>query len=91
MKTHPLTGRAYPKGYFDAETTETLLMLADVDVPRKSIERWTLEQRAEAGDWALRSHLRASDNLNRVPPKPECVKLAEVRREPGNTGTVFDI
>jgi hypothetical protein len=94
MKTNPLTGKTYPKYYFDAERVETLLLLADEPISRKVIEGWTREQRHDAGDWALRCHCRASDNLNRVPPKPECVMAAAVprdQRERGDTGTVFDL
>jgi hypothetical protein len=69
--THPLTGRPYPKDFFDVEATETLLLLTDYEIPRDVIEKWTPEQRAEAGNYAMRVHLKASDNLRvRVPPIP---------------------
>jgi hypothetical protein len=70
MNTHPLTGNRYPKDYFDTDTVVTLLLLADVDASAETIASWTPEERHSAGDWALRSHLRASDNLNRVPARP---------------------
>lgn len=70
--THPLTGKKYPAGYFDAETVETLLLLADVECA--DVSKWTQQQQAEAGNWALRSHLKASDNTHvRVPLRPEWV------------------
>lgn len=69
--THPLTGRPYLVGYFDKETTETLLLLVDVDSDQLDVWSWNAQQLREAGDWALRTHLRASDNVTvPVPPRP---------------------
>lgn len=78
----PRTGRAYPKEFFSVEMVDTLLMLVDAVVPTELIAGWSDEDRKAAGDWALRRHLRASDNLNRVPSMPECVK---------RDATVFDL
>jgi hypothetical protein len=93
MKTDPRTGRPYAKEPFSAEAVDTLLCLADAPVPMEVILGWNSEQIQMAGDWALRVHLRASDNLNRVPPKPAHVAEAEIPREAydGKTGTVMDI
>lgn len=35
-----------------------------------ALAAWTEEQRHEVANWALRVHLRASDNNNLVPPRP---------------------
>jgi hypothetical protein len=92
MKTHPLNGRPYAKDAFDAVTVDTLLCLADAPAPMEVILSWSEEQLVAAGDWALRVHLRASDNLNRVPPKPDHVGAVECSREGyGDSGTVFDV
>lgn len=84
MKTNPLTGRPYTKDYFNAEAVHALLLAeGSFDVPLAAVQRWTDEERRAAGDWALRSHLRASDNLNRVPARPECVEHDGWRCLPG--------
>lgn len=70
MKTHPFTGKPYPAGYFTPATVAILLSLASIEVPEATIQAWTDQQRHDAGDWAIRTHARASDNLNQVPPKP---------------------
>lgn len=73
MKTHPFTGKRYSKSFFDARMVESLLLLVAVDIEAGVVARWTPDQLQQAGDWALRTHLRASDNTNRVPPRPEFV------------------
>jgi hypothetical protein len=94
FKTHPMSGQRYRKTDFDPEAVDLLLLLVDEVVPRAAIDAWTQEERHAVGDWALRTHLRASDNLNRVPSKPECVRRDAVsldQREYSETGTVMDL
>jgi hypothetical protein len=50
--------------------TRDLLMLVGLEVPLTHILRWTAKQREQAEEWASKSHLRASDNIVRVPVKP---------------------
>jgi hypothetical protein len=78
MKTDPRTGCAYEKDAFNADAVDTLLCLVDVRVPIEVIRGWTPEQLQTAGDWAVRSHLRASDNSTRVGRKPAHVDTAEL-------------
>src|SRR5690242_12844657 len=47
-------------------------------------------QRAIVADYAARVHLRASDNLVRVPQKPDFIKLDGIKPT-GNTGTLHDL
>jgi len=90
MRISPLTGKPYPKDYFEPEAVDTLLCLADAPVPMEVILGWNAEQLSEAGDWALRTHLWASDNSNRIPAKPRHVAEAEeslsIPREGGGEG-----
>jgi hypothetical protein len=53
----------------DPRITRDLLLLIPIVVPRSEIRRWMPTQVAEAEKWAARVHLRASDNIVRVPPK----------------------
>ena len=90
--THPLTGKRYPAGFFDPGTVDDLLLLVDVQAPTYLIKKWTPEQLAEAGNWAMRTHVRASDNpYVRVPSKPDFLKIAEGAPVRGDEGTVFDL
>jgi hypothetical protein len=73
MKTHPGTGKPYPKGFFTVGTVMVLLALVAVEVEEQLVVSWTEQERHEAGDWAIRVHFSASDNLNRVPERPEHV------------------
>ena len=54
----------------DSEILSDLLILVGVDVPVAIVTRWTKKQREEAEKWAAKTHLKASDNNVRVPPKP---------------------
>ena len=54
-----------------------VLLLVGVTVPLERIEPWTPLERALAYDWAIRVHLRASDNQVRERPKPSFVTAAE--------------
>lgn len=93
MKTDPRTGRPYRKdAWKNLAVVIDLLEMVDSPVLEDIVTSWTDEEIHAAGDWALRSYYRASDNLNRVPPKPECVRLGERPRQGyGNTATVMDI
>lgn len=53
-----------------------MLLLVGVTVPEGAMNRWAPLEKCIVGDWAARVHLSASDNLNRVPPRPSIV-LAE--------------
>jgi hypothetical protein len=61
------------------ETTllQDVLLMVNVDLPRELLCRWSVQERAIVEDWACRLHLRASDNIVRVPPKPDLVTRAE--------------
>lgn len=80
FKSNPLTGNKYNRRFFTAERVVTLLFLTDIsekisfDTLTRIVTDWTREQQNEAGDWALRTHLNASDNLNRVPRCPDVVQ-----------------
>lgn len=55
----------------DPRALRGLLELVSVDVPLNVIRyAWSWDERAAAEDWAVRTHLRASDNIIRVPPCP---------------------
>lgn len=75
FKVHPLTSKPYAAGFFDVDTVETMLLLAGVEhISRHTICTWSKQELHEAGDWAIRIHLRASDNIHtRVPPRPKHV------------------
>lgn len=55
----------------DPETTIGLLELVDVTITPETLKTWTPLMIAEAEEWAGRTHLRASDNIVRVPPRPD--------------------
>lgn len=57
----------------DNEVTQTRLMLISIaPIPSlDEIQTWTDSQCLLSDDWAFAEHLRASDNLNRVPAVPE--------------------
>lgn len=54
----------------DPVALRDMLELVSIDVPLKVVKAWSWDERAAAEDWAGRSHLRASDNIIRVPPCP---------------------
>lgn len=69
---------------------ETCLLLVDTKVPRELICRWSVKQRAIGEDWAIRLHLRASDNNTvRVPQKPDFVTKAEKSKLPHAESSAF--
>jgi len=60
----------------DNESVEASLLLVDLD-PQPTlaeISTWSTEQCLLAQDWACLVHVRASDNINRVPAMPEHLK-----------------
>jgi len=62
------------------ETLRDLLALVSRRASLNALRSWTPNQRAAAEKWAAATHLRASDNVVRVPPMPACVKcLKEIR------------
>lgn len=72
--TNPFTGGRYPADYFRPNVVRDLLLLVSVEVTPALVEGWSEEQRKAAGNWALRVHLKASDNNTvRVPEKPSFV------------------
>src|SRR6185437_1499498 len=79
----PRSGRPYPKSCFSVAQVSGLLSLVDTVVPLKRISTWSADDLLAAGYRALRTHLRASDNSNRVPPVPECVRRDRVESEYG--------
>jgi hypothetical protein len=59
---------------------DSLLLLADAPVPMETILGWSVGQLRAAGDWALRTYLRAADNAHvRVPVKPAHVIAGQVK------------
>ena len=53
---------------------EAFLMVTGDDVDIEKVKKWTYEQRYNVRYWLRQYMLRASDNIVRVPPRPECVK-----------------
>lgn len=55
-----------------AEDTYTaLLLVSDTEhVTEDQVRSWSTDQRADAFDWAMSVHYRASDNCVVVPPRP---------------------
>lgn len=56
------------------EVTSGLLLLVGLELRRSSFYSWRDETRREVETWASLSHLSASDNPVRVPPKPEVLR-----------------
>lgn len=68
--SHPgCTERRDPGG-----ATQDFLSLVCCDVPKRVIRKWTPQQVELAEKWAGAVHLRASDNIVRVPPMPKFLK-----------------
>jgi hypothetical protein len=80
---NPYTHRRYPSNFFPTPVVRDLLLLVSVEVAAEIIRGWSDLQREIAGDWALRSHLRASDNNTvRVPEKPDFIpEFRQLNRE----------
>lgn len=56
-----------------------LLAMVDVDVPDDVLSGWTDEQAFLAQHWAWKYYLRASDNIVKVPPRPDFLGPFEIR------------
>lgn len=52
-----------------------MLALVDREAKLSDLRRWSPEKREEAAKWAGLVHLRASDNIVRVPAEPAHVAL----------------
>jgi hypothetical protein len=89
VTTNPCTGRPYRKGFFTLSRVRDLLLCAAVEVSDRETAAWNQVQLDQAGDWALRAHLRAGDNLNRVPPRPPHVP--DFRPLNHGAGSVMDL
>lgn len=59
------------------ENIRDMLSMVSHDVPPEVIKGWTDEQRLLADDWALNQHYRVSDNINRVPARPDFLQPYE--------------
>lgn len=49
---------------------DMLLLVMESPPTIYRIQRWTAEEFLDVEEWAATSHLRASDNVVKVPPKP---------------------
>lgn len=56
-------------------TCDILGLVIDIDkMPKNAeIDGWTEAQKREVINWAMRVHIRASDNRNLVPPVPAII------------------
>ena len=61
--------------------TRDLLLLVGLKVPLSHIRKWSDWQLEAAGNFAAKSHLAASDNPVRVPPKPGFLKNYSAPKE----------
>jgi hypothetical protein len=72
-----------PEGELTAELVSDALGLAGVGVTPEAAEPWTRFERLLAYDWAVREHLRASDNLVRRRERPSFLPSARRAEVPG--------
>lgn len=50
-----------------------LQFVSDTDhITEDQVRSWSADQRADAFDWVMAVHYRASDNDVRLPPRPGC-------------------
>lgn len=62
-----------------ASVIRDLLLVVGVDVTQEAIQSWTPAQRAEAENWAARTHVNASDHDDvTVPERPAFLAEAEL-------------
>ena len=54
----------------ETETLWVILSLVCIEIEPGILDTWSPEDRELAEIWALKTHLRASDNPVRVPPRP---------------------
>lgn len=73
-----------PQGELKWPMVYDLLCLVDADPNPEQVERWTPIELLVAYDWAIREHLRASDNTTvRRRPKPWFVDGANITDDDG--------
>jgi hypothetical protein len=66
----------------DAAVQCALLLVDGPEVPIETIKAWSDAECRQAQEWALATHVRASDNDDVVvPPLPACVAALSVARE----------
>jgi hypothetical protein len=62
-------------------TINSLLgLVVDHSVAEEVIAQWSFVERAHAMRWAAQAHMRASDNIVRMLPEPECVRFARAEQ-----------
>jgi len=59
----------------NVELLADALLIVGVPATVEQISPWTANERLMAYDWAMREHLRASDNATRRRPKPSFVAV----------------
>lgn len=59
------------------ETRDILLLVRSYEVPLERISTWSDLERAQVCAWAGAMHLRASDNIVRVPDKPALIAILD--------------
>ncbi len=59
----------------DFKLLQEMLDMVDCKVSLREILSWTDEQREQAETWAAKVHLRASDNIVRVPTRPRFLPM----------------
>lgn len=64
-----------PQGGLTPKIVSDVLGLVEVEVTPQAIALWTDMERLLAYDYAIRGHLRASDNLVRLRPMPHFVRV----------------
>jgi hypothetical protein len=65
-----------PAGPLTAQNMRLILMLVGINAPEHAITHWTELEMVMAYDWAMRVHLRASDNRVMMRPCPYFVAAA---------------
>lgn len=61
------------------EVLRDLLGLVGRDLPRTHFDAWSEKDRRAVEKWAVACHLRASDNIVRVPREPEVAQVLPER------------
>lgn len=56
-----------------------LLAMISLDVPKSVIAKWGQDTREEVQKYAFKVHLRASDNIVRVPSKPPVLSNPKIK------------
>jgi len=57
-----------------------ILALVSLDAPKSLVAGWGQKTRKEVEAYCLAVHLRASDNIVRVPPKPVVLNNKKIRK-----------